>query len=682
MATRKGNKDRIQIESVQGHKCSSKYTNPDWGTIAFFIPKSDFISNPNFYTPELNYNCIYFLVGYENTPDSTEKMYVGQAGIRTTGESVIKRISEHLTKVNESYYDKWDYIAVLTNEKEDWGPTELCALEHIFWSLIPIGNRFNTDLPSSKGADLSVFTDIVNQIKAYLNKMQFSMFSSDTEEKTEKQVQKIAAAKSNIPINLNDGTMKVPDITTPDWVVINMINKIPPELFDNPDTIFLDPACKAGEYLEEIFNRCMKSEKHKMHFSGYSKPEIAQAMHILTKQIFGVAITPNSLKITTKRMLGSPNIIMIPNYIEKIRAGNNLIDILNKEFNREMKFDVIIGNPPYNDAETKKSTAIYSDFVLQLKNHSRFISFITPARWYSGGRGRSLNELRQTLLSEGHLKELVDYPDSKEVFNKSVNINGGVCYYLYDKEYNGNCNVAQFYNKKEVYNRPRDLSKYPIFIRDIIGLGIIEKVRQVNEGRYYLSEVGVQSVDCFNVKDNIAVHGYYCEGDIRIVDATGYLYAKREYLNNQRLIDCYNVIVTHAVGGEGYVIPNTTKILEKGEACSVTYLCVGGTSDREKAVRLSKYIKTKFVRFLILQTISGQNISANSFMFVPVQQFDETDNIDWVRSIAGIDEQLYAKYNLSIDEIEYIEKTIKPMNDITEQDAKAAMVQKMLQANQ
>ena len=674
-------KDRINVEPLVGRRGAMKYTNPDWGTIAYFIPKSDFVANPKFNDVELSYNCIYFLVGYENTTGlgSVEKMYVGQAGIRDCGESVIKRTMEHLKNTYESYYDRWDYIVVMTNKEGDWGSTEIDALEYLFWSLVPVGNRFNGKLPSSKGADLNLYADIANQIKAYLTKMQFSMFSEDTEKKTEEQVQKIAAAKSDKPVNLNDGTITVPDITTPKWVVKKMMDMLPQQLFDNPNVTFLDPACKAGEYLEEIFSRCMESEKHRKYFQHYGKPEIAQAMHILTKQIFGIALTPNSLKIASEKLIGSSNIILIPNYIYKIKYSDSIIGVLEKEFNREMKIDVVIGNPPYNDTETKKATAIYSDFVLKFKDNAKYLSFITPARWYSGGRGKSLNELRRTLLAEGHLESLVDFPNCADVFTNSVNINGGVCYYLYNKDYTGDCNVKQIRDKKVIYDNSRDLSQHPIFIRDAVGLDIIEKVKLINSGNYYLSEVGVQSVDCFNVKDNVAVHGYYSEGDTKIVDATGYLYAKREFLNNQRLIDCYNVIVTHAIGGEGYVIPNTTRILEKGEACSVTYLCVGGTTDREKAERLLKYIKSKFVRFLILQTISGQNISASSFMFVPVQKFDETDGIDWIRSIAGIDEQLYQKYNLSAEEIAYIEKMIKPMNDLTAQDAMAAYVNRAIQ---
>lgn len=127
------------------------------------------------------------------------------------------------------------------------------------------------------------------------------------------------------------------------------------------------------------------------------------------------------------------------------------------------------------------------------------------------------------------------------------------------------------------------------------------------------------------------------------------------------LIDSYNVMVTHAVGGEGYVIPKTIRILDIGEACSVTYLCIGATKTREHAVNLMNYIKTKFCRFLMNQAISGINISAKSFMFVPIQDFTNQSDIDWSQSISDIDKQLYKKYSLTDEEINYIEKTIKPM---------------------
>lgn len=182
---------------------------------------------------------------------------------------------------------------------------------------------------------------------------------------------------------------------------------------------------------------------------------------------------------------------------------------------------------------------------------------------------------------------------------------------------------------------------------------------------------------------------------IGIDDASGTLYAYRYYLNDPyNLIDSYNVAVTHAVGSKDYVIPKTLHILEAGKACSVTYLCVGGTKNRENAEDLLKFIKTKFTRFLLKQAISSINISSKSFSFVPIQDFNsleyqtcnDEDKIDWSQSLSFIDQQLYKKYNLSEEEIAYIESTIKPMDEepkiqYTAQDAMANFVNKQLQNN-
>ena len=127
----------------------------------------------SFKDPELRYNCIYFLIGYEQEEEENiiEKMYVGQAGIRNNGESVLDRLNEHTYLGNDpiKYLDKWTDIVVVTNGAGFWGATELDALEHIFYSLIPVGNRYNGQKPTYTGADLNKYTDKVNQIKEYLN---------------------------------------------------------------------------------------------------------------------------------------------------------------------------------------------------------------------------------------------------------------------------------------------------------------------------------------------------------------------------------------------------------------------------------------------------------------------------------------------------------------------------------
>lgn len=326
-----------------------------------------------------------------------------------------------------------------------------------------------------------------------------------------------------------------------------------------------------------------------------------------------------------------------------------------------MKFDVIIGNPPYNDTNTKIATAIYSRFISKsVEVSKKYVSFIIPARWYAGGRG--LDSLRNMLLSQKHLRLLTDFADETDVF-PNVSIAGGVCYFIFDNKYSGDCRVIERAQDNIISDTYRDLSKQEIFVRDIKAVNIIEKIASIYRSKTYMDFI-VQSVDYFSTKDNPYVSEIkYSEEDVPIADSSGTLYADRHNITDpNRLIDAYNVMITHAVGSEGYVIPKTIRVLEFGEACSVTYLCIGGTKYRSNAINLMNYIKTKFCRFLMKQAISGINISAKSFVFVPFQDFNsETSDIDWSKSIPEIDQQLYKKYNLTQEEVDYIEATIKPM---------------------
>lgn len=693
--------NNIQDSILKNHRYCRKLTNNDYGNVAFLINKNDILkdkkANENsFHDPELRYNCIYFLIGYEQDANNNtiEKMYVGQAGKRDhNGESVLDRLNEHIYKGNdpEKYLDKWTDVVVVTNEKDTWGATELNAIEHIFWSLIPVGNRYNSKKPESTGADLEKYTNAVNQIKEYLDYLGYQMFKNKTQEKLAEDIKIVAEAKSDLPVDLDHGTTRIPNITTPSWVVEKMLDILPQELFDNPDTIFFDPACKRSEYLKAIMKRCLKSQKHRLYFSKSDNPKLAQAIHIINKQLYGIALSPGSLKIAVENLYGTNNIITIPNYLNKIKNSTDFSNILNEEFNRDMKFDVVIGNPPYNDDDTKVATAIYSKFVEHgMKISNECTSFIIPSRWYASGRG--LDSFRNMMLTGHKLKKLVDYEDAKKVF-PTTQIAGGVCYFLADKNNNISCEVTTIDNNGNQKTLIRELDKYDVFIRDPKALGIVDKVTSKDD--FKSLSIGVQSVDYFNVKDNFEVYAKKKDGMIEIEDASGTLYAYRYYLNDPyNLIDSYNVAVTHAVGSKDYVIPKTLHILEAGKACSVTYLCVGGTKNRENAEHLLKFIKTKFTRFLLKQAISSINISSKSFSFVPIQDFNsleyqtcnDEDKIDWSQSLLFIDQQLYKKYKLTEEEIAYIESTIKPMDEdikpqYTAQDVMANFVNKQLQNN-
>ncbi len=456
-------------------------------------------------------------------------------------------------------------------------------------------------------------------------------------------------------------------VMTPPHIVDEMLDALPPEVW-NHETTFLNMGCKNGIFLVKIFQRLMKIENNAF------TTDTEKAWHILEKQLYAVCVDETIGKMFSTLMYGTSGLadthvtwlntsIGMKTNFEKGYFERVILGRLNKgkEVTKEMKFDVVIGNPPYNDTDTKVATAIYSKFITKAIDISKsYVSFIVPARWYSGGRG--LDSLRALLLSKKHLRQLTDFSNEADVF-PNVSIAGGVCYFIYDTNYIGDCKVIERAQNNIVSETYRDLSKHEVFIRDIKALKIIDKIALVYNSNTYM-DFGVQSVDYFSVKDNPFIRSIkHSDEDIPIIDSSGTLYAERQHLTDPKnLIDSYNVMVTHAVGGEGYVIPKTISVLNIGEACSVTYLCIGATSHKDNAVNLMNYIKTKFCRFLMNQAISGINISAKSFIFVPQQDFTSNSDIDWSQSIADIDQQLYKKYNLTEEEIDYIEKTIKPMN--------------------
>lgn len=512
----------IKSEPVINHRFGKKLTNSNYGTMAFLLQRGDILKNKeenasSFSEIELTYNCIYFLIGHEQNNDSTiEKMYVGQAGIRDNGQSVLDRLNEHAWKGNDParYIDKWTDIVVVTNEKKAWGPTELDALEHIFWSLIPVGNRYNSIKPSCKGVNLDEFAEAVKQIKEYIDYLQYSMFKDKTDEVLSQNIQDIARAKSELPVDLDRGTTRIPNITTPPRVVSKMLDMLPAEVW-NDETVFLDPACKDGGFLRAIYDRLISDKKLIAKYNGNAD---ALKNKILSN-LYGIALNQNSKAVTVKNLNGFEyNTTVIPDYVQKIRYES--LEKLTKEAfgEKNMKFDVVIGNPPYNDDDTKVATAIYSRFVEDgMKMADKCSAFITPARWYASGRG--LDHFRKLMLTQHKIKKLVDYEDEKQIFPNQT-IAGGVCYFLADKEDNKLCEITSVKRDKSSTTTSRELDKLTIFVRDTKALEIIDKIM---DEKFYALSVGVQSVDYFNVKDN----PYVCDDKkddsmVPIVDAYGF----------------------------------------------------------------------------------------------------------------------------------------------------------------
>ena len=424
----------IKTLNVKSHIGSAKYVNDDWGTVAFVIPRNEL--QMSFEDIELQYNCIYFLIGFEN---NKEMIYVGQAKKRNNGGSVLKRLREHDDSTTEKYRDVWDWVIVVTNKNDTWGLDDLNALENAFYHEIPAEQNLNGNNPNSGGADYEVYIDKIKQIKNYITSIGFTVFA-DTED-TEKIQITSEVNEYTIVEDLQNGMARIPEIITPQKVVKAMVDMLPEEVWSS-HTVFLDPACKGGEYLKEIYDRLMETESIIAEYPN----QFERSNHILLNQLYGIALSQVSLERTTKKLLGcGANIRVIPDYINKLKgfnlgsrpdgSQNNILDILNKEFGREMKFDVVIGNPPYqktNGNVTEGSVAsgesIYQLFFENATRISDIVCMITPAKWFAGNK--KLDNMRKILLTGNHITK-IGILDANKIFHIIMD---KVSYFCWNKE--------------------------------------------------------------------------------------------------------------------------------------------------------------------------------------------------------------------------------------------------------
>ena len=337
--------------------------------------------------------------------------------------------------------------------------------------------------------------------------------------------------------------------------------------------------------------------------------------------------------------------------------------------NDRMKFNAIVGNPPYqtqsNDLrDTSRDMPIYNLFVECSKNiDTQYISLIIPARWMATGLG--LSDFRESMLSDKHLRKLVDYPMTRDVF-PSVDIMGGVCYFLIDNNYNGEgeCLVISSRDNKRSEAVARKLNEFDIFVRDSFSLIILRKVLATQSE----SIMGVLSVDkefgwtsnfdgFRDVSNGNDIPLYYKRGIRRI----GYI--DREDVKKSRdLIDKWKVMIPKAHGGQGVpdVVLGPSFVAPSPSVCTQTFLFLYSDSENE-AINMNKYVKTKFVRFLISLRKITQDATRSTYKWVPLQDFTSSSDIDWSVSVDAIDRQLYDKYGLTADERAFIERMIKPM---------------------
>lgn len=477
------------------------------------------------------------------------------------------------------------------------------------------------------------------------------------------------------------------EVFTPPDVVNQMLDLLPQELFRDPNATFLDPACKTGVFLREIAKRLIVGLADII-------PDLQQRIdHIFHKQLYGIAITELTSLLSRRSLYCSkyPNgeysishFTTAEGNIRYRRINHVFINGkckfcgANKTYDREeekeshayefihtltpekifnMKFDVIISNPPYqlSDGGGIGSSAmpIYQYFVEQDKKlNPRYIVMITPSRWFAGGKG--LDEFRNDMLNDNRIRIIHDFPNASDCF-PGVEIKGGVCYFLWDRDNRGLCAVNTHENGNIISTMNRKLLEdgNDVFIRYNSAISIFKKVASKNEPSF-MEMVSVRRP--YGLSSTFNNYSKGNAGGIKIYGNKSYGYLDKNFIvpQNVESVDKYKVFISFGYGaGEGFPhqILNKPFIGEMRSCCTETYLQIGKFDKITTAENVISYIKTKFFRFLVMLKKNTQNGTRGVYQFVPIQDFSKP----WT------DEELYKKYNLSQEEIDFIENMIKPM---------------------
>jgi len=462
----------------------------------------------------------------------------------------------------------------------------------------------------------------------------------------------------------------------------------------SPKSKILEINSKSGFYpLYVAYNIFRKRINEKYSNADPNTLSISQQLEewdrTISENIFIICKTPMAKSITKRTLLGFRHADLNARYFEDLvfqikNKPENFIKKIKKgqtywksNDNNEMKFNAIVGNPPYMEMDggaQGSAKPIYNQFVdIAKKIEPQYISMIMPSRWYSGGRG--LDDFRSAMLKDKRISLLHDFLNPELVFPKT-NIRGGICYFLWDENYNNELNLTKVVTHKESENpsfvyRSLKPSEGGTFVRHNEAISIIEKVNKksdfqpfsefvsplrpfgfrgyfTNDEKFRNSEIGLK-------------HPVICYGKGKKI---GYV-DRDEITTRKSWIYLYKVFTPRAnnIGTELNDDNLNTFVGEPGTICTESYLVMGAELklDEVSAKNLCKYFSTKFLRFMHSIAKASQDATSKTYKFVPIQNFTIKSDIDWNQSISEIDKQLFAKYTLDVNEIGFIESMIKGM---------------------
>ena len=495
------------------------------------------------------------------------------------------------------------------------------------------------------------------------------------------------------------------EVFTSPAVVNRMLDTLPEALWSDPNAKFLDPFTKSGVFLREIAKRLMKGLETVI-------PDPQERLdHILGQQLYGIAITQLTALMARRTLYcskdttelahcltdifaqqGNPdgNIYFAPCEHTFVRGKCSYCGATEREFGaeqrtaleqhaylfihnknpyKEMQFDVIIGNPPYQMSDgsggsSDSAVPIYNKFVEQaIMLNPRYLCMIIPSKWMVGGRG--LKKFRENMVENKKIKILYDFENSKDCF-PGQNLDGGVCYFLLDREYKGKTDYIFRSNEGEEIKSKRFLKNnyFEYIIRNNRVLSIIEESSSEESFSKIVSQVrpyGIRGF-LFNTPErypnsNLSFKPF--EKSLKIYGVKGIKggakrivgYISRDIVTNGfDSIDKYKLFFTTSYSTNAINPPEIIKA-QPNEICTETFLLVGPFDTEKEQLNCLKYMDTKFFKFLLYLGKGTMHVTKSVFGLIPLQDFDE----EWT------DEKLYRKYGLTAEEIAYIEKMVRPM---------------------
>jgi hypothetical protein len=445
------------------------------------------------------------------------------------------------------------------------------------------------------------------------------------------------------------------EVFTPPDVVNQMLDMLPQELFRNPDTTFLDPACKTGVFLREIAKRLIVGLEPQF-------PDLQERLdHIFHHQLYGIAITeltsllsrrgvycskfPNS-EFSVSRFDDAQGNIRFKRIKHTWQSGKCIFcGAAQSEYDRpdvlesyayellhptkdgeeffKMKFDVIIGNPPYQLSDGgfgKSAKPIYHLFIEQAKKlKPRYLSMIIPSRWFSGGRG--LDEFRKTMLADKRIRELVDYENFKDIF-PGVDLAGGACFFLWDRDNEGACKVTNCSNNSDPISEIRLLDEFDVFIRSNKALSIVRKVMSAHKGKYMDKTVSPSKPFGLRTFYEPKNQGIPCQ----FIQRIGLKYADpKDVEDSLGILDKWKFLAPRSpIAGQtdftkpvGFYYDGNTRIVPPGTCCTESFVVLFSADTEEEVLAFKSYLYTKTVRFLLLQCVVSQDVTREKYRFVP-----------------------------------------------------------------